>query len=81
MFNCWRRKPEKPNYAKIIAITVAVVAAVSAIAFVLFKLFNKYFSLRDCECEDFLDDGCEDCDVCFEDDEVGEVDAVPAADA
>lgn len=69
MINCWRRKPERPNYAKIFAITVAVVAAASAIALVIFKLFNKYFILCDCECEDFLEEGCEDCDVCFEDDD------------
>lgn len=69
MFNCWRREPEKPNYAKIFAITVAVVAAASAIALIIFKLFNKYFSLTDTECEDFLEDGCDDCDVCVEDDD------------
>lgn len=77
MFHCCRRKHEKPNYAKIIAITVAVVAAASAIAFVIFKLFNKYFSLKECECEDFLEDGCEDCEVCFEED-AEEKDATPS---
>ncbi len=64
----FRRKADKPNYFKIFAITVAVIAIASAVALVIYKLFNKYFSLGTDECEDFLDDGCDDCDVCFEDD-------------
>lgn len=67
MLSCWRKKPEKPNYFKIFAITIAAIAVASAIALVIYKLFNKYFSLNEGECEDFLDDGCDDCDVCFED--------------
>ncbi len=67
MMSHWRKEPKKTNYFKIFAITIAVIAAASAIALVIYKLFNKYFSLCDDECEDFLDDGCDDCDVCFED--------------
>lgn len=77
MFRCWRREPERPNYGKIIAITVAVVVAVGAIAMVVYKLFNKYFKLIDGDCEDFLEEGCADCDVCIE----SEVDHAEEADA
>ena len=66
MFRCWRREPERPNYAKIFAITVSVVAAASAVALVIYKLFNKYFKLVDNDTDDFIDDGCDDCDVCIE---------------
>ena len=38
MFRCWRREPERPNYAKIFAITVSVVAAASAVASVAVKI-------------------------------------------
>ncbi len=67
MFNFCRRKPEKPDYLKIFAVTLTITAAVCAGAYVIFRLFNKYFSISSCECEDFIDDGCDDCDVCFED--------------
>ena len=67
MFHWFRREPEKPNYFKIAAITVAIIAAVGALAFVAYTLFKKYFQLSDNECEDFLDDGCEDCDIFIED--------------
>lgn len=80
MFRLFRREPEKPNYAKIFAITVAVVAAASAVALVIFKLFNKYCSIG-AECEGFLEDDCDDCDcdcceVSVEDeDDAGEAEA------
>ena len=77
MFSCWRREPERPNYGKIIAITVAVVAAASATALVVYKLFNKYFKLVDSDSEDFIEDGCDDCDVCIE----SEADHAEEADA
>ena len=67
MFNWFRREPERPNYGKIIAITLATVAAAAAIALVVYKLFTKYCHLAECDCEDFIDDGCEDCDICIED--------------
>lgn len=66
MFNFCRREPERPNYAKIFAITVAVVAAASTLALITVKLFNKYFCIAEGDDEDFLDDGCDDCDVCVE---------------
>ena len=68
MFSWFRREPEKPNYFKIIAITLAIIAGIGAAAVSAYKLFQKYFHLCDCECEDFLDDGCEDCDIFIEDD-------------
>ena len=67
MFRCFRREPERPNYAQIFAITATIVAAAGITAMVVYKLFNKYFKICDCECEDFLEEGCADCDVCFED--------------
>ena len=76
MFNWFRREPEKPNYAKIVGITLAIIAAIGAVTVVAYKLFNKYFKLVDGECEDFLDDECEDCDICIEDDSDCECNAV-----
>ena len=67
MFHWFKREPEKPNYFKIIAITVAIIAAIGGLAFLAYKLFKKYFQLSDNECEDFLDDECEDCDIFIED--------------
>jgi len=37
------------------------------VAYAVYRLFGKYFKLEEKECEDFIEDGCEDCDVCFED--------------
>ena len=68
MFGWFKREPEKPNYFKIVAITLGIIAGIGAAAVVAYKLFQKYFRLCDCECEDFLDDGCEDCDIFIEDD-------------
>ena len=68
MFGWFRREPEKPNYFKIVAITLGIIAGIGAAAVVAYKLFLKYFPLCDCECEDFLDDDCEDCDIFIEDD-------------
>ncbi len=67
MFNWFRREPERPNYGKIVAITLSIIAASAAIALIAYKLFTKYFHLVECDCEDFLDDECEDCDICIED--------------
>ncbi len=67
MFRIWKKEPERPNYAKIFAVTLAVVAGVCAAAYVIFKLFNKYFCLTDTECDDYLDECCDDCVVCIED--------------
>ena len=68
MFGWFKREPEKPNYFKIVAITLGIIAGIGAAAVIAYKLFQKYFPLCDCECEDFLDDGCEDCDIFIEDD-------------
>mgnify|MGYP003292627149 CR=1 FL=1 len=65
MFNWFRREPERPNYGKIIAISVAAVAVASAIAFVIYKLIKKYTEELVCDCDDLLDDEC-CCDECSE---------------
>lgn len=57
------QKKKETNYGKIIAITLAVVAAASAIAFVVYKLIKKYTEDLVCECDDFLDGECEDCEL------------------
>ncbi|HHT54641.1 MAG TPA: hypothetical protein GX011_06930 [Clostridiales bacterium] len=66
-WNWCRRKPKEPNYTKIVLITLAAIAAAGAVAYAVYKLFGKYFKLEEKECEDFIEDGCEDCDVCYED--------------
>ena len=78
------RKPEKPKYGKVIAITLGAVAGVAAIAYFVYKFFFEFKC--DYDCEDYLDDcdcDCEcdcdcDCDCCDEEIEV-EAEAVEAA--
>ena len=73
---CLFRKPEKPKYGKVIAITLGAVAAVAAIAYFVYKFFFEYKC--DYDCEDYLDD-CEccdcdcDCDCCDDEIEVEDV--------
>ena len=69
---------KKTNYGKIFAITVAVVAGVSAIAFVIYKLIKKYTEDLVYDCDDLLDE-CEDCDICIEDAQEDEVEAIADA--
>ena len=71
---CLFRKPEKPKYCKVIAITLGAVAAVAAIAYFVYKFFFEYNC--DC-CEDYLDEcdcdcDCE-CECCDEEIEVEDV--------
>ncbi len=73
---CLFRKPEKPKYGKVIAITLGAVAAVAAIAYFVYKFFFEYKC--DYDCEEYFDE-CDDCDCdcdceCCEDIEVEEVD-------
>ena len=73
---CLFRKPEKPKYGKVIAITLGAVAAVAAIAYFVYKFFFEYKC--DYDCEDYLDDcdccDCDcDCDCCDDEIEVEDV--------
>ena len=66
---CLFRKPEKPKYGKVIALTLGAVAGVAAIAYFVYKFFFEYKC--DYDCEDYLDDcdccDCDcDCDCCDE---------------
>lgn len=68
---CLFRKPEKPKYGKVIALTLGAVAAVAAIAYFVYKFFFEYKC--DYDCEDYLDecDECDcdcDCECCADDD-------------
>lgn len=58
---------KKTNYGKIIAITLAAVAGACAIAFVIYKLVKKYTDDLVYDCDDLLDECCEDCDIAIED--------------
>ena len=76
------RKPEKPKYGKVVAITLGAVAGVAAIAYLVYKFFFEFNC--DYDCEDYLDEcdcdcdcDCE-CDCCCEDAEV-EAEAEEAA--
>ena len=78
---CLFRKPEKPKYGKVIAITLGAVAAVAAIAYFVYKFFFEYKC--DYDCEDYLDE-CDDCDCdcdcdCCDEIEVEDVVAEEAA--
>ena len=73
---CLFRKPEKPKYGKVIALTLGAVAAVAAIAYFVYKFFFEYKC--DYDCEDYLDDcdccDCDcDCDCCDDEIEVEDV--------
>ena len=45
---CLFRKPEKPKYGKVIALTLGAVAAVAAIAYFVYKFFFEYKCDYDC---------------------------------
>ena len=64
MFGIFRKK--KPNYAKIIIISIAVAAAVALIAFIIYKLVKKYSEALVYDCDDLLDE-CDDCDLVIDD--------------
>ena len=53
---CLFSKPKKPNYGKVVAITLGAVAAVAGIAYLVYKFFFEY-KYCDCDCD------CEDDDV------------------
>ena len=64
MFRLFRK--EKPNYGKIIAITLGVIAGIAAIAALVYfgiKLARKYFVCTDCDCDELDDCEC-DCELC-----------------
>ena len=70
---CLFRKPEKPKYGKVIALTLGAVAAVAAIAYFVYKFFFEYRC--DYDCEDYLDecDECDcdcDCECCADDSDI-----------
>ena len=53
---CFFRKPEKPHYGKVIAITVGVTLAIAAAAYAAYRFF------ADRCCCDYECDDCCDCD-------------------
>lgn len=71
MFGLFRRK--RPNYAKIIIITLAIAAVVALVAFIIYKLVKKYSEDLVYDCDDLLDE-CDDCDLII--DEAEDVDAL-----
>ena len=66
-------KKKKTNYGKIIAISVAAFAVASAIAFVIYKLIKRYTEDLVYDCDDLLDECCEDCDVVIDEEDVEEI--------
>ena len=63
---CFFKKPEKPQYGKVIAITVGITLAIAAAAYAAYRCFAN----RGCEycCDDCCD--CDDDDLfCDEDDD------------
>lgn len=63
---CFFKKPEKPQYGKVIAITVGSTLAIAAAAYAAYR----FFANRCCEycCDDCCD--CDDDDLfCDEDDD------------
>ena len=77
---CLFRKPEKPQYGKVIAITVGVTLAVAAAAYAAYRFFAER-CCDDCDC----DCDCDDDDLfCDEDDDADdvevEVEDAPTAD-
>lgn len=83
---CLFRKPEKPQYGKVIAITVGVTLAVAAAAYAVYRFFAERcckYCCDDCDCD--CDCDCDDDDLfCDEDDDADdvevEVEDAPAAD-
>ena len=67
----FEKKKEKPNVAKIVAISVGVTFAVAAAVYGVYMFCRKYCKLCDCgdELFDELDEGCDDCLCEFENDE------------
>ena len=67
---CFFRKPEKPKYGRVVALTLGAVAAVAGIAYFVYKFFFEYKC--DYDCDDYLDE-CDDdcnceCEVCHAED-------------
>ena len=83
---CLFRKPETPQYGKVIAITVGVTLAVAAAAYAAYRFFAERcckYCCDDCDCD--CDCDCDDDDLfCDEDDDADdvevEVEDAPAAD-
>jgi hypothetical protein len=57
----FRKEPEKPNYVKIVAITLSIIAAVAAAGYAAY-LYCKKKGICCCICksEDFDDSCCDD---------------------
>ena len=64
MFGIFRRK--KPDYTKIVIISIAVAAAVALLAFIIYKIVKKYREDLVYDCDDLLDE-CDDCDLVIDD--------------
>ena len=79
----FRKEPEKPNYFKIVAITLGIIAAVAAAGYAAYVFCKKKgicCRLRKCdECDDFDDFDPEDFDT-DEDDVDVEIESDPVPD-
>lgn len=67
----FKREPEKPNYWKIVTITLSIIAGIAALGYGAYVLYEKY--LKDKKC--FWWKNCDNCDLDdlfeeFEDDDV-----------
>ncbi len=67
----FQKKVEKPNYWKIVGITLGIIAAIGAAGVALYALLKKYgycccddcCDCCDCDCDDYcLDDELCDCE-------------------
>ena len=65
-------RKKETNYGKIVAISVAAVAVASAVAYVVYKLVKKYTEDLVCDCDDFLDEECGDCELVIDEAEAEE---------
>ena len=67
---CFFRKPEKPKYGRVVALTLGAVAAVAGIAYFVYNFFFEYKC--DYDCDDYLDecddDGNCECEECHAED-------------
>ena len=58
------KKPKKPDYVKIVLISLAAVAGICALAFFVYKLVTKLKEKQAAEYEEDLCEGCPLADEC-----------------
>ncbi len=80
----FRREPEKPNYFKIVAVTLGIIAAVAAAGYGAYVFCKKKGLLcrfcKDCDFDEYDDFDDEDFEIDDSDDVDVEVEAEPEKD-